>query len=230
MSHDPPGASTARLPPRVPREARVTRRSPAPWLSVAVLAACGSPPAVTAISPDTARPGARLAITGTGFDEDLGLVLRAGDTEVVVPASALGTTEAIADVPADLPPGTWQAVPRDGGREGVGVPLTVWTPATEPPCAKRHALRVETTRTRRAVAVHHVFADAPAERALYEASALASLSRTTEGPPDAPCHALWLHTTAGERVLLADDPDRDLAAEAAHLARVLDLPLTTPGG
>lgn len=209
---------------------RVTEAGVAsPWvmLPVVLLLACGTPPALTGLAPGEARPGDVLAVSGEGFDARTSAVLSNGSTERGLALAVEGPTRATVTLPDDLSPGTWTltVVGEAGGSEGAEA-VTVWTPASEPPCDKRYALDVETHRTQRKVAVTRLYTDRPADRDVFFGDDLDHLEVATQARADgSTCHAVWLHTKGQGRWLLADDPKRDLGPVAAGLAEVLDIPL-----
>ncbi len=216
------------------------------WPIVAALLAvgtgCGEPPVVTAAEPALLRPGTVLTVSGERFAEPTVLALRQlledgqgpatwSDTRTV-PATVLDAGHVEATLPADLPVGTWfigvgpeLAV----GPDGPAVPtahVVVWTPDTDPPCAKHHALDVQTSRTKRTLTVRRIVPDGEPEALVLSADDLDGL--LVGG--DATC--AWIKATqpGGEAVLLFDEAGAEARAQeiAAALAGVLDLPVRQP--
>lgn len=209
---------------------RVTEAGvPSPWvmLPLVLLLACGTPPALTNLAPDEARPGDVLTVTGEAIDAGTSVVLSNGSTERPLALDVQGPTRATVALPDDLSPGTWTVtLVGEAGRSEGAEAVTVWTPESEPPCDKRYALDVETHRTQRKVAVTRIYTDRPADRDVFFGDDLDHLEVATQARADgSTCHAVWLHTKAQGRWLIADDPDRDLGPVAAGLAEVLDVPL-----
>ena len=199
-----------------------------------IAAACGAPeayvdlrdvPALTGVAPVELRPGEALTLQGRFLDRALGVFLR-GPAErqldfVDATASAVTLT-----VPEDVPSGVWTVTLRDDAwREPTGsATFELWRPDTERPCHKRYSLKVETERLIRHVAVDRRLIDDTTEHLSFLGDELRSIERRVE----AGCTSIWLHTSDGRQVLLADDPSRDLALQATTLAEALGLPLGLP--
>jgi hypothetical protein len=193
-----------------------------------LLAGClGSPPDVTSLSPGVVMPGDPLRIDGAAFDEEVEGELVQGDVTVPLPVDVVSETQATTVVPPELASGTWTLrMITPSGKHGQERPLEVWRVETEPACDKRFALKVETSRTHREVAVERIFTDRPATRDVYGKDQLAGLERTaTPTRSGATCQAVWLRLQDGGLVLLVDDTARDLGPVAGELAKTLGVPL-----
>lgn len=209
---------------------------------LALGAACGEPAAITAAAPDVVRPGRPVTLAGTGFDEDLVVHLRrlidpdsnpaTWSEPVPVPVAALSPTEATLDLPSDLAPGTWVVAagePLPLTPQGPALPhgrLEVWTPETDPPCAKHHALDVQTFRTKGTVVVRRLFTDAEPETLSIEHDAMDGLLVGRDGD----CAWVKLTRRDADPVLIFDAPGAHDRAQqvAGALAIALDVPLRTP--
>jgi len=213
-------------------------RSLPPCAVVAMLVACGEPAVVTTAAPDVVRPGRAVTLGGTGFDEDLVVTMRhlvdpdatpqTWSEPRAVPVAALSPTRATLDLPEDLAPGTWVLGAGEGlpigpaGPTGSHGRLEVWTPETDPPCAKHHAIDVQTSRTKRMVVVRRLFTDGDPETITVQGDDLKQLIVGRTGT----CAWVRLARTGGPDLLLFDAHDaHDRARQAAEgLASVLDVP------
>lgn len=195
---------------------------------VALLAACTTPtPEVVSVEPALLMPGDELLLVGAAFDDEVVGELVRGDATVPLPLQVAAPDRALAVVPTELPSGRWSLrVARPSGRHGAAVELEVWRPETEPPCIKRYALAVDTSRAGRRITIERTFADRPPTRDTLVGDQLGHLElAAASGPTGGSCSALWLHDADGRRWLLADDETRDLGPAATALAEALGLDL-----
>lgn len=183
-------------------------------------------PKLEGVSPAAVWAGDPLTLRGADLRPDVRATLSQGEQRLPLPLTELTETGARAVVPADLPVGFWE-ISLQGeswpAPEGVAS-FEVWTPETEPACTKRYALRTETSRLRHAVGVDRIVPGRPTEELRFEATDLAKLHHVVTGA----CHAIWLETLDGRKVLLADDDSADLSAQARTMSEVLAVELVSP--
>ncbi|HMV66873.1 MAG TPA: hypothetical protein PKA64_08495 [Myxococcota bacterium] len=201
-----------------------------PW--TLLLAGCGlqerwaelrEVPRLDTIEPAVARPGQSVVLVGEHLDRATGLDLRATGERLALDLRAEAPDRATVVLPADLPSAPWAVALRGTGLRAPqgGAALEVWRGDTEPPCTKRYALKVQTERLGRRVAIERQYPDGEVEKLSFAGAELGAIDRTVVDG----CAALWLVTSDGRRLLLADDPAADLVAPAEALAAALELPL-----
>ena len=194
------------------------------WL---LLAACETPTLLSGL-PDAALAGDEVLLRGTGLPESVQVTLSSGaDTRRLTPTRWRPEEVAIT-LPEDLTTGQWQvALQHDGWRAPEGqITLEVWHPDLEPPCVKRYALRTETSRLRRTIAIDRVLPNGTVQKKRFgpdEHKRLVLDDRNT-------CSALWLETQDGKRWLLADDDSGSLETHARAIADVIEIDLHVSQG
>lgn len=195
-----------------------------------LLAAClGDPPVVSRVVPEAALPGDALVIEGDGFTPAAVVELVDGPRRVPLPTAFVTATRGQAELPADLPPSRWTVEVRDEhGKAELRPVLDVWTPATEPACAKRYAVSAETSRTLGRIVVERTVEGRDPTRNVLLRDQLARIELTATPLGSGTCSAVWAVDSSGVRWLLADDDRVDLGRAAASVAAALELPLTTP--
>jgi hypothetical protein len=194
-----------------------------PWW-VLVLGCTG--PKLERLAPEAVFAGDTVTLTGVDLVPELQATLRHPDDARTVALSAVTPTSAEIQLPADLRVGMWEVTLHGEGwpaPEGLAT-FEVWTPETEPACTKRYALRTETSRVRRTISVDRILQGRPTEELRFEESDVARLHYAAEGA----CHALWLETTSGRRVLLADGDSAELLDRSIMISEALKVELVQP--
>ncbi len=193
------------------------------WLLWALLG-CAEPPVVQTVAPSVLMPGDEVVITGTALAPDVSVQVPMTDGWQDMPLQEASETKLVMQVPEGTSAGMLSLRLARKGKpvEGAEVAVEVWTPSSETPCRKRHALHARTHLSPRSVEITWQFADRddvvrniPGEQ----------LRAIVHGSDQQGCQTIHARTTAGELVLLVDDDGRDLAATALQMAESLKVPL-----
>lgn len=184
-------------------------------------------PELVSIEPAIVRPGKPVVLVGAHLHRASGLALSTGTEQRTLDLQATDPSRHELTPPDDLPSGRWRVKLRSTGLRSPRGEATfeLWRGDTEPPCKKRYALKVQTERLIRRVAVDRVYPDGEIEHLSFAGGELGSLDRTQTPGEEGTCAAIWLVTTDGRRVLLADDTKADLLLQTEALAAALELPI-----
>jgi hypothetical protein len=183
-------------------------------------------PTLIAVEPAAVRPGVAVTLRGEHLQRASAVELRLGEDRRSFDLRTADPGRAEFPPPEDLPSGVWTVTLRaDGLRAAQGeASFELWRGETEPACTKRYALKVQTERLLRRVAVDRVYPDGEVEHLSFTGAELAALDRTETPVDGGRCAAIWLVLADGRRVLLADDLKADLRLQAEALAAALELP------